>query len=101
MKTIEIDIGMRLRKVRLSHEYTQEQVGDGIGIPRSRYGSYEENRAEPCVRTLHCLVQFYGYKTIEQLLGIEKKKGSVSPILEKYHSLTRDKKKIVDFILGI
>lgn len=97
---IEIDLAGRLKVLRKREEMTQEQVADAIGIPRSRYGSYEDGRAEPKLETLYLLTKYYRFKSLEAFLGIgDPKVPTKSDLLLSYQKAPKEIKAIVDFAL--
>jgi transcriptional regulator with XRE-family HTH domain len=101
MNEVKIDIGARLRQLRTDRNYTQEKVAELIGIKRSRYGSYEDGRAEPSIQILRSLAILYGFRSIDKMLGLEDGGALRSKVLEHYYNLDLDKRKIVDFILNL
>ena len=99
---VQIDIAQRLRNVRLQHRFTQERIAENIGIKKSTYAAYEEGRAKPSLDTFLKLSEFYGFNSLDELLGIVKiKTGKTSPIDIAYNSTNEEKRKIVDFILNL
>ncbi|MBZ5482413.1 helix-turn-helix transcriptional regulator [Bacillus sp. T_4] len=61
-------IGDRLKKLRDKH--TQEDIAQYLGISRSRYSHYENERSEPDNKTLNKLADFFDVST-DYLLGRE------------------------------
>lgn len=47
-----INIGDRLKTLRLNKGFTQSQLADAIGIPRTTYANYETNKREPKIEVL-------------------------------------------------
>ena len=78
-----------LRKHRKIYGLTQEEASKIIGINRPRYATYEEGRAEPGLSDLLLMVKNLGYDSVE------------SKILKAYYSSNAEKRKIVNYILGI
>ena len=99
---MEVNIPRRLKDLRTQHKYSQSQVAVGIGMKRGAYQAYEEDRAAPPVKTLLKLSAFYGFYSLDLLLGIEgKQKQIITELMKAYLSLDREKRKIVDFILAL
>jgi DNA-binding XRE family transcriptional regulator len=57
-----------LRESRCANQLTQGEAASYIGIKRATYAAYEEGRAEPPVKVLYKLRDFYGYDTIEDFI---------------------------------
>ncbi len=93
-----IEINERLRALRTQNHLTQQRVADSVGVRRPAYQAYEEGRAVPPLDTLLRLSELYGYTSINELLGHQS--APVHPLMKKYLTLSLEKKKIVDFILG-
>lgn len=97
---MQINIPQRLKSVRESRRLTQEKVAAGIGSKRGTYQTYEEGRATPGIPILIKLSIFYGYNSLDQLLGITEEKEQ-PPVLTAYHSADEQKRKIVDLVLNL
>jgi transcriptional regulator with XRE-family HTH domain len=52
-------LGQKLNQLRNTRELTQEEVSNGIGVARSSYAHYENDRFEPDIRTLKALSALY------------------------------------------
>ena len=87
-----------LRKHRKIYGLTQEEASKIIGINRPRYATYEEGRAEPGLSDLLLMVKNLGYDSVESFYGIKQQK---SKILKAYYSSNAERRKIVNYILGI
>ena len=59
----------RVRKARQDAGYTQAQVAEKTGIPRSNISKYETGNQEPNLEQLGILAQFYN-TSINWLLGV-------------------------------
>jgi transcriptional regulator with XRE-family HTH domain len=95
-----INIAQRLKDLRKQYAFSQANVADGIGMKRSSYQAYEEGRATPSLETYIRLCALYGFNTIDVLMGIsEPKKQNL--LLEAYYRTDPEKRKIVDFVLGL
>ena len=57
-----------LKFLRKNHNYTLQQVADGINVNSSTYKNYEYGRREPDLETTSKLADFYGVTT-DFLLG--------------------------------
>lgn len=99
---MEINIPQRLKSIREGRKLTQEKVAKAIGTKRGTYQTYEEGRATPGIPTLIKLSNFYGFHSLDQLLGIvENKEPEQPPLVLAYHSVDLEKRRIVDFILNL
>lgn len=99
---MEINIPQRLKDLRAEHSYTQQNVADGIDIKKRTYQAYEEGRAMPPLDVFISMAAFYGYYSIDKLLGIEGKLQEVNGVfMDAYHSADPEKRRIVDFILNL
>lgn len=63
-------LGENLKKFRAEGHYTQEDVAQGVNIPRGTYAHYELGRREPDNETLLKIGRFFN-KTPSQLLGVK------------------------------
>lgn len=59
----------RLRKLRLQHGYTMEQVGKFVGIKKSSYASYESRHRQPPIEKLKSFANLYGV-SVDYILGL-------------------------------
>jgi transcriptional regulator with XRE-family HTH domain len=66
-----IDLGNKLKELRLNKSLTQVQVASRIGISKSRISSYEMNTNEPSLDILIKLASLYNV-SVDSLLGLEK-----------------------------
>ncbi|MEX6642418.1 helix-turn-helix domain-containing protein [Clostridium perfringens] len=62
-----INIGDRLKTLRLNKGFTQSQLADAIGIPRTTYANYETNKREPKIEVLQKIATTLGV-TIDDIL---------------------------------
>lgn len=60
----------RLRKIRLEHKLTQQNIADALGIDRTTYTVYETGVTTPSPATLVKLSQIYNV-TVGYLMGVE------------------------------
>ena len=63
-------IGNKLRKLRESSGYTQQQVADSLNIDRSTYAYYESGKTKPDIDTIMKLSKIFNVH-YTQLLGNE------------------------------
>jgi transcriptional regulator with XRE-family HTH domain len=98
---MKINIPQRLKDLRKETGFSQQTVADGIEIKRTAYQAYEEARATPPLETLVSLSILYGFKTINELLGITEPEKKLDNMLDAYYRADPDKRKIVDFILNL
>lgn len=97
-----MDIGQRLKEVRQTFGHTQAVIAEAVGISPKLYHAYERNRARTPIEVLISLSEFYGYYSIDMLLGIKKEfKQEKSTVLTKYHGISAEKRKIIDYILSL
>ncbi|CUP65167.1 phage transcriptional regulator [Clostridium baratii] len=62
-----INIGDRIKTLRLNKGLTQAQLADAIGIPRTTYANYETNKREPKIEVLNKIANQLGV-TIDDIL---------------------------------
>lgn len=98
---IKINIPQRLKDLRKDAGFSQLVVADAIGMKRAAYQAYEEARAIPPLETLVNLSILYGFKTINELLGISEPEKKQNKVLDAYYQADPEKRKIVDFILNL
>ncbi len=53
------DFGLRLKELRLTHELTQSQLANQIGITRQAYITYETGRCMPSAEIITRLSMFF------------------------------------------
>lgn len=98
---MNLDISARLRKVRSESQSTQQDIANALGIGLQRYQAYEQGRAEPSLETLMKLKDVYGFRTIDDLLTGKQYGGGFSKIEKAYMKAGAEKRRIVDFVLGV
>jgi len=54
-----IDVGKKLKELRMSERLTQEQLANKIGIGRVNYTRYETNVSRPDYETLIKILDFF------------------------------------------
>jgi transcriptional regulator with XRE-family HTH domain len=99
---MQINIPQRLKSLRSEHRFKALYVAGAIGMKRGSYLAYEEGRATPPLEKLFSLSKLYGFRSIDELLGVSAGTGNeVSEIANAYHCADAEKRKIVDFILNL
>jgi len=70
MQTEELQkkIGSEIKKLRLSNEWTQEQIAEQLYICRDAYGDIERGKTDICLSRLAQIADFFGVE-ITFLLG--------------------------------
>ena len=54
-----INLGKKLRELRISEKLTQQQLADELGIGRVNYTRYETNAVRPDFETLIKIADYY------------------------------------------
>ncbi len=54
-----MDLGKKLKELRLSENLTQEQLAEKLNISRVNYTRYEKNQFRPNYETLVLIADFY------------------------------------------
>ena len=62
-----IQLAINLRRLRLDHNYTQQQLGKMLNLSRQAYSNYETGKRIPDIDLLIRLADIYGVK-LEQLI---------------------------------
>ena len=95
-----LDISIKLKELRKSHNYTIQTVSSGIGIAVRTYQNYEYGQREISAEALSKLADFYGVTT-DYLLGRET--GEPTPLdkLAAEFNMSALEKKIVDNYLSL
>ena len=99
-------ISQRLRKIRVEHKMTQQNIADVLGIDRTTYTFYETGVTKPSLVTLAKLADIYNV-TVGYLLGVEENRPELKKPPEDYGAdcrlesndpislLSRDEKQIL------
>lgn len=61
-------VGNNIRRLRMEHEWTQEELADRLGVSRSAMGNYEREQREPGIDMLIRLADIFGI-TVDALVG--------------------------------
>ena len=79
----------RLRKIRLEHKLTQQNIADALGIDRTTYTVYETGVTTPSPATLVKLSQIYNV-TVGYLMGVEENRPELkrSTVAEESEGIT-------------
>lgn len=64
----------RLKELRVSNGYTQENLAKKIGVTPGAIGLYEQDRREPKIEILISLSNIFGV-TVDYLLGLEESRN--------------------------
>lgn len=110
---MDSQLGTYLKKLRKSHNYTQEYVASYIDVIRQSYSHYETGRVTPGIETLNKLANLY-HVPLDEMLALQlDNAGStnsycislshISPreleLLNAFRSLSeRDQQDILDFL---
>lgn len=78
-------LGERLVKLRKSKQIGQDEVAKNIGVARTTYAMYEQNRRQPDYETLKQLANFYGVTT-DYLLDFKLESGHKIDVKELLES---------------
>lgn len=86
------NLGNRLKELRKENKYTQEDVAKKLGLTKSAYGYYEQEKTVPDAHTLSKLSNIFDVTT-DYILG-----RTNNPKLTKKDekSIQRDLKQIID-----
>lgn len=57
-----------LKEIRVSHNFTQKEVADLLGVVESCYANWEQGRAEPNITNIKKLCRIFKVTT-DELLG--------------------------------
>lgn len=83
-------LAKRLRELREEHNYTQQEVGEMIGLKKASYGAYERDLNVPDAKTLLKLADIFDVTT-DYLLGrVDNKK--------QLYGLSEEEKKLVEIV---
>ena len=55
-----MEIGSKLKQLRISNGLTQQQLADKLGLSRVNYTRYENNSVRPDYETIILIADFYG-----------------------------------------
>src|SRR6478609_8076464 len=96
-----MNVAERLKQVRELNGYTQREVAQAIGVPPVTYQAYERKRAETPLRVLIALSEFYGYFSIDTLLGRVAQVEYCEDLLNRYLKASPEKRQIINYILSL
>ena len=71
-----VDLGKRLKDLRIEHGLTQQQVADRVWVSKAMVSSYELSSRAPSYNVLIKLAKLFGVST-DYLLGVESGKQTV------------------------
>lgn len=90
-----VDIGHKLKNLRLEKDVTLEELAQSIGSSRSLLSKYERGASEPGLRQLKKLADFYDV-SLDYLFGFTNDKRpiiSAERLNELFSALTENKKR--------
>ncbi len=70
---VDKNLCKRLKKLRIKHNKTQQQIADLLNLTRSAYSYYETGRILPSIQSVIALAKFYQVTTDEILLPKKRK----------------------------
>lgn len=86
-----MDIAETLRKLRLQHDYTQEKLGDVLGVEYSTYGKYEKGASKLRLDQAKLIADFYRL-TLDELINY----GQEFPKSKEHHRPSEQKGAVVE-----
>lgn len=103
-----------LKILRQQHNYTLQQVADGINVNSSTYKNYEYGRREPDLETTVKLADFYGVTAdfllgrdtslnpFEEIISRMNEKASTMTVIEMYEQLPENvQQTIIDLMSSL
>jgi transcriptional regulator with XRE-family HTH domain len=72
-------INSNIRYLRKQKGLTQDAFANEIGVTRSVIGAYEEGRAEPKIKTMQVMADYFGI-SMDQLIGVDLAESAASHI---------------------
>jgi transcriptional regulator with XRE-family HTH domain len=96
-----MNIGERIKEVRKMKGKTLRQAAQAAGVDTKMYQHYEAGRARTPVTVLIDLAEFYGYYSLDILLGRATQLDYCEGMLNKYLKSSPEKRKIIDYILSL
>lgn len=82
-----VELGKRLRELRMERNLTQKQIADRIGGTASIVSAYENGIRQPSYEALIRLARLYDVST-DYLLGVSGQRGNSSQYLVSLDGLT-------------
>lgn len=99
-------IGSRIKELREAANLTQGELAKKVGVTKSAIGNYEQNISSPKESVLYNLIEALDCDAnyiFQDGMTISSKKLDLTPSeqehIEKYRSLNKDGKEVVDIIL--
>ena len=65
MENIKLLLGKRIKELRKTHKYTQEQLAEKVGIGTPNISYFETGKFAPSIETLQKLAQVFGVEVYE------------------------------------
>lgn len=75
---MNIEIANRLIELRKRHGYSQEELGDKIGVSRQAVSKWESGESSPTIENIIALSKLYGVR-IDEILDTDKPLKSRAP----------------------
>lgn len=63
-----MDINKNLKTIRITHNFTQRQIADFLGVAEMSYSRYEQAQRKPSIDVLIKLADFYNI-SLDALVG--------------------------------
>jgi transcriptional regulator with XRE-family HTH domain len=95
-----MNVGERLKELRKKQGHKLREVAYGAGVDIKVYQAYEAGRARTPIDVLLSLSEFYGFYSLDCLLGLtDGPRKQHSKLLSEYISASPENRQIIDFIL--
>ena len=69
---IQKRLGVRIRKLRLKHGWTQDEFADKSGLHRAQVGAFENGRMNVTLASLHLVAETLGVRIVDLFRGVER-----------------------------
>ena len=89
MRKEMMDIGDRIKKVRMKHQLTQSQFAEIIGKSQSTVYGYENNTIIPPFKVLLTISSLFSI-SVDEIIGLKSNTHSAQDILDIYQLLWGD-----------
>lgn len=103
-----MDMVKNLRKLRLNHRLSQQQLADVIGVTQQSINKYENHNVEPDIDTLMRLADYF-HTTVDYLVGRTPPEETEEEVLElnreewvlvgDYRKLTKEERKSIRLVI--
>ncbi len=83
-----MDLGLKIKKLRLEQEWTQEQLAEMLGVSIQAVSRWENSQTYPDISLLPAIASIFEV-SVDSLLGVDvyQKNEKISKILEEDHKL--------------